>query len=76
MASDNCPFKNGGTCTKADCELWCPEEPGCVVVCQVIEQRNTIEVLDAELAALSEIRDYVVKFLPAITELLEKIASK
>jgi hypothetical protein len=59
-----------------DCELWCPEEPGCVVVCQVIEQRRTIEALNSELAVMSEIRDYTVKYLPTITELLEKIASK
>lgn len=76
MANDNCPFKNGGTCTREDCQLWCPKEPECVVVCQVIEQRKTVEVLNSIASTLAEIRDYNVKYLPYISELLEKIASK
>jgi hypothetical protein len=76
MSYDNCPFKDNGTCSKTECKLWCPIEGACVQVCQVIEQRRTIEALSAELAVLAEAKDYIVKYLPAITELLEKIASK
>lgn len=76
MASDNCPFKDGGTCTREDCVLWCPIESSCVQVCSVVDQRVGNDKLDSIVSILGEIRDYNVKYLPYIAELLEKIASK